>query len=229
MRILFFLLLFANLLFFAFSQGYFGKKSSPDAHRLEKQVNPERLRLAQLPDGTPADKASDGEVSVSAAASPEVEADAAVPPAAPAAANVPPACIRMSGLTPDVAVQLAGQATILRLKATQHDAGGWWVFIPPQSDRAAAEKKADELTQLGVKDFFINNSDNQKFAISLGIFSGEEAAQRHLAQLREKGVRSARVGPRRLENAQLEIRGDPLVVAVFREALPAGVTVRDCP
>jgi hypothetical protein len=227
MRVLLFLLVFANMLFFAYGQGYFGQKSSPDAHRLEKQVNPERLRLLWPPGEAP----DDGD------ASPEIAAQPAAPPPAPAASSSAPvadACIRINGLVPDMAVQLAGQATILRLKATQIEAAnGWWVFIPPQPDRAAAEKKAGELTQLGIRDFFITNAsgDTPQFAISLGIFSGEEAARRHLEELRAKGVRSARVGPRRLDKAQqnLEIQGDPLTVAVFRNALPAGSNVRNCP
>ncbi|MDR0735716.1 MAG: SPOR domain-containing protein [Zoogloeaceae bacterium] len=233
MRVLFFLLVFANLLFFAYGQGYFGQKSSPDAHRLEKQVNPERLRLLWPPGEAPANVDSPPETTAEPAILPSatLPTDASVA-AAPLPAFAAAACVRISGLTPDVAVQLAGQATILRLKATQIEAAnGWWVFIPPQADRAAAEKKAGELTQLGIRDFFITNHDAQQFAISLGIFSSEEAAHRHLEELRGKGVRSARVGRRRLEKAQqgLEIQGDPLMVAVFRDALPAGSNVKDCP
>jgi hypothetical protein len=226
MRVLLSLLVFANLLFFAHGQGYFGQKSSPDAHRLEKQVNPERLRLLRSPGEAP----DDGDTS------PEVTAQSAVSPlpavATPPSASVADACIRIVGLAPEMAVQLAGQATILRLKATQLEAAnGWWVFIPPQPDRTTAEKKAGELTQLGVRDFFIANHGTQPFAISLGIFSSEEAAHRHLEELRGKGVRSARVGRRSLERAQqnLEIQGDPLVVSVFRGALSADSVVRDCP
>ncbi|MDR0674280.1 MAG: SPOR domain-containing protein [Zoogloeaceae bacterium] len=226
MRVLLFLLIFANLLFFAFGQGYFGQKPSPDAHRLEKQVNPERLRLMWPP----------GEDPVELDSSPKATAEPAVPPSAavtpPSASVVADACIRINELAPDMAVQLAGQATILRLKATQIEAANaWWVFIPPQADRAAAEKKAGELTQLGIRDFFITNNAPQQFAISLGIFSTEESAHKHLEGLRAKGVKSARVGRRRLEKTQqsLEIRGDPLVVSVFRNALPAESNVRDCP
>ncbi|MDR1349290.1 MAG: SPOR domain-containing protein [Zoogloeaceae bacterium] len=233
MRVLFFLLLFANLLFFAYGQGYFGQKPSSDAHRLEKQVNPERLRLTWLPDEAPADAAlPPSEVTAAPAVLPSAVATVAsvapVPSSAPVTAAV---CIRINGLAPDDAVQLAGQATILRLKATQLEANGWWVFIPPLADRAAAEKKAAELTQLGIRDFFIANNGAQQFAISLGIFSSEESAHRHLEELRGKGVRSARVGPRRLEKAQqsLEIRGDPLVVTAFRGALPADATTSNCP
>jgi hypothetical protein len=220
MRILSFLLVFANLLFFAYAQGYFGGKTSPDANRLEKQVNPERLRLLGLPDNAP-------ENDVLPPQSQEEASGTSAPPPV-AAAEV---CLRVDGLAPDLAVQLAGQATILRLAATQHDVGGWWVFIPPQADRAAAEKKAGELTQLGIQDFFIVNNGAQKFAISLGIFSSEEGAYRHLARLREKGVKSARVDQRHRESApqSLEVRGDPLVVTAFRGLLPAGANTRDCP
>jgi hypothetical protein len=234
MRVLFFLLIFANLLFFFHAQGYLGQKVSPDAHRMEKQVNPERLRLMAQSDAAPADATLSPEVAPEpsapppAALPPIVALNPAMSPPVPVTAN---ACIRLSGLAPDDAVQLAGQATILRLKATQLEANGWWVFIPSQPDRATAERKAGELAQLGIRDFFITNDDTRLFAISLGIFSSEESAHRHLEGLRAKGVRSARVGRRRLEKAQqgLEIQGDPLVVTVFRNSLPANSNVKDCP
>ncbi|MGB4673915.1 MAG: hypothetical protein WBH99_08235, partial [Azovibrio sp.] len=45
MRALVFFLILANLLFFAYTQGYLGTAEAPDALRIEQQVHPERLRL----------------------------------------------------------------------------------------------------------------------------------------------------------------------------------------
>ena len=45
MKTIVFLLVLANLLFYAFGAGYFGRPDNPDAVRLEKQVLPERMRI----------------------------------------------------------------------------------------------------------------------------------------------------------------------------------------
>lgn len=72
-----------------------------------------------------------------------------------------------------------------------------WVYMPPQTDRAAAEKKISELENLGVTEYHLETAEGKwQWAISLGVFSSEERAGNFLAELRGKGVRSARMGPR---------------------------------
>ena len=62
--------------------------------------------------------------------------------------------------------------------------------------RADADKKANELRALGISDFFVvQEAGPVQFALSLGVFKTEEAANNHLAQLRSKGIRSAIVAP----------------------------------
>ncbi len=76
-------------------------------------------------------------------------------------------------------------------------AATWWVYIPPLPNRAAAEKKTAELKNLDVPEYFIVQEDGpRRHSISLGIFSNETAARERLKELQNKGVRSARVGPR---------------------------------
>lgn len=72
------------------------------------------------------------------------------------------------------------------------------VYIPPLGSKAAAERKAAELTRLGINDFFIiqDNSGGLRWGISLGIFKSEEAAKQWLASLISQGVRSAKLGER---------------------------------
>jgi hypothetical protein len=54
-----------------------------------------------------------------------------------------------------------------------------------------------ELQALGVSDYFaVEGEGPMRNAISLGIFRSEQAANDFLESLREKGVRSARVGVR---------------------------------
>ena len=76
------------------------------------------------------------------------------------------------------------------------EGSGWWVFVPPLPNKAAAEKKAGELRQFGVTDYFIVPDGFNRYAISLGVFSSEKGGQDRLAELKDKGVRSARLAPR---------------------------------
>jgi hypothetical protein len=77
------------------------------------------------------------------------------------------------------------------------ETASWWVFIPPQGGRQGALKKAAELKGLGVGEYFVVQEEGEyRWAVSLGVFRSEEAAQSRLAGLRTQGVRSARVGPR---------------------------------
>jgi hypothetical protein len=79
------------------------------------------------------------------------------------------------------------------------ETAGWWVFIPPQGSRPAALKKAGELKGLGIDEYFIVQEEGpHHWAVSLGVFRTEEAAQARLATLQKRGVRSAQVGPREM-------------------------------
>jgi hypothetical protein len=95
-------------------------------------------------------------------------------------------------------------------KVSQRDAGdSYWVYIPPLKTPADAEKKAGELKARGVTDFYIvQDNDQWRYAVSLGVFKTEEAANISLGQLRQKGVRSAVVGPRGVKSSTFVIR-DP--------------------
>lgn len=150
---------------------------------------------------------------VSAVASNEpqpVEAPAAppVPPAPPGKAAAPaPAkpvgqCLEWQNLA-DADLDRARQALQgLKLadKASfrkSEKVTGYWVYVPPRASLADAQKKVGELKARGVGDIFILQENTaMRFAISLGVFSTEAAATNYLAQLREKGVRSAISGPR---------------------------------
>lgn len=88
-------------------------------------------------------------------------------------------------------------------------ANSYWVYIPPLKSRQDAQKKVDELKTLGVEDSFVMQDANKwRHAISLGVFSTVDAAEKYLLTLREKGVKSAKSGPRNPEGglARLVIR-----------------------
>jgi hypothetical protein len=67
----------------------------------------------------------------------------------------------------------------------------YWVFVPPVSDRRTAEVNMAQLRRQGVTEMSIR-PDN---AISLGVFSTEEAARRYLSSLEAKGVKGGESGP----------------------------------
>ena len=93
----------------------------------------------------------------------------------------------------------------------------YWVFIPPAPNRSAADRRMEELKAQGVKDLLLVDGGPQRFAISLGIFRTEDAAQARLAALEAQGVKTARVGARVQAIAQtaLVVR-DPPAPAVAR-------------
>ncbi len=66
-----------------------------------------------------------------------------------------------------------------------------WVFVAPVRDRRIAEATMAQLRRQGVADLSIR-PDN---AISLGVFSTEDAARRFLTSLEAKGVKGAEIGP----------------------------------
>jgi len=75
--------------------------------------------------------------------------------------------------------------------------GGFWVFIPPLKTSADVQRKVAQLKKLGVDDYFVVPEEGIWLnTISLGVFRTEDAAQKFHVSLREKGVRSAKVGER---------------------------------
>ena len=199
MRAFVFLLVLANLLFFAYAQGHFGQPVSPDAGRAAQQVDPERIHIVAR-----------GEPPLSVAAKPSES------------------CLLWSGLIAADADRLArlvaerAPAARLTRRAEETTSTAWWVFIPPLPSKADADRKAAELKNIGVTDFFIvQDAGPNRLAVSLGVFATEAAATAHLESLRGKGVRTARSGPKGEVEPHLavEVRGAEGQLAGLREAL----------
>ena len=203
MKVLVFLLVLANLLFYAFSAGYFGRPENPDAGRLEQQVEPDKMRLVSHGEAPPASKKVVEPPPV-AEAEPAPVAEAVPAPApAPAPVAVEKICLRWEHLPVADANRLAARidekfAGFKQVKrAVAAEGAGWWVYIPPLPGKDEAEKKAGELRQFGITDYFIiQEAGPNRFAISLGVFSSEKGAQERLAELKAKGVRSAKLNIR---------------------------------
>lgn len=187
MRALVFLLVAANLVFFAWTQGYLGSRESPDAVRLTQQLEADKLTVLSRND-PPAARPEP--------AAPRNEAAVDKP------ATVADRCVAWPGLAESAAAEIETLlaekfAALRRVRHVVPEAASWWVFIPPQANKAEADKKASELKKLGVPEFFIvQDAGPNRFAISLGIFSSEQAANDRLEVLKGKGVRSAKAGRR---------------------------------
>ncbi len=191
MRILVFLLVLANLLLFAYAEGYFGRPDNPDAVRVDQQVRPEKVRIVARGE-PPAEARADAVRETRGADAPSEEAG-----------NPATVCIAWGDMAHDdadrLSALLAEKFDAFRQTRRQlvPDGGTWWVFIPPLPTKADADRKAAELKRLGLTDYFIiQEAGPNHLAISLGVFSAEAGAQEHLAALRARGVKSARAGPR---------------------------------
>ena len=124
------------------------------------------------------------------------------PAPAPVTASARAACLEWGGFGAGELARAQGALDRLALGARAHRVevsvtAGYWVFIPPQRSQAAMERKVTELKELRVSEYFpVLDAGRWRYAISLGVFRSEEGATRYLAQLRQKGVRSATVGER---------------------------------
>jgi pyruvate/2-oxoglutarate dehydrogenase complex dihydrolipoamide acyltransferase (E2) component len=143
--------------------------------------------------------AADAANAASAAASAPATAVAAAPAPAPAFA-----CTEIGPLDATDARRFEARLAALDLGDRQsrqtvqaQDVTSWLVHIPSQGSKEAADKKAAELRNLGVENFYIMQGDSPlKYAISLGVFKTESGAQALLAQLGKQGVHTARIAPR---------------------------------
>lgn len=171
MRALIAVLLVANLALLGYGLLASREREGAEARLLENQVNAARIRIVR------------GE--------PEP-----VPPPAPEV------CVEWAPLT---AEELARAREALQPLALGDRLGaspvtvttGWWVYVPPQKTRAAADRELARLAAAGVRDtFLVQETGDMRFAISLGIFRTEEAALRFRDGLKARGVTNAVAGPR---------------------------------
>lgn len=103
----------------------------------------------------------------------------------------------------------AAQAALSRLglkaearQQAAQDAVRYWVFIPPRQSLEEAQAKVSELRALGVQESFIVQEAKWRNAISLGVFRDEALADKFLADLKSRGVRSAIKSQRNHEGGQ---------------------------
>jgi hypothetical protein len=217
MRTLFLLLVLANIAFFAWARYVTPPEAAADPLPLGRQIDADKLKV----------------VAPAALSSLAVR---------PTPASAPPAalkCMEWGSFTLAELPRAQGALEPLALgprlaQRRTEEAAGWWVFIPPQGSRAGALKKAGELKALGVDEYFVVQDEGAfRWALSLGVFRSEEAAQARLTALRGQGVRSAQIGAREtaVPKVWLQVKGvDAALYARLAEAARSvdGTELRDC-
>jgi hypothetical protein len=214
MRTVCFILVLANVAFFAFARLVGGAEASGDAQIIGQQLNPEKVRLL----------------------APEQASALTRKPEPPKVASV---CLEWGAFVggetarAEQALEPLGLGAKL-IQRKQDDVAGFWVYIPPLSSRQVATQKAAELKRLGVDDYFVVPDDPKwRNAISLGVFKTEEAAKARLDALRAKGVKSATTGAREtpLGKTYFQVREANSTLAAKLDELKqgfAGTEVREC-
>jgi hypothetical protein len=217
MRAAFLILLLANLGFFAWWR-YGAPSEAADPAPLARQIEPEKLKVVATKDLPPPSPPK-----------PAAAIKAEPPPPPPASPPVALKCLEWGSFTladasnAEKTLEPLALGTRLAQRRTEETAG-WWVFIPAQKDpnqRQAALRKAAELRNLGIEDYFIVQEEGQhRWALSLGVFRTEESARARLAVLRAQGVRTALVGAREtvVPKVWLQVKGvDPALEAKIKE------------
>jgi len=199
LKFVFWLLAGVNLLVLAIGQGYLGsfRTETREPARLKNQLQANKLSLLTQEQAT-------------APAAPPA-AEEAVPAAAAPAPPPSYACTEVGNFLLADGRRFEAQVAALDLGDRQsrrnvagQDISSYMVYIPPQGSKEGADRKAGELKQLGVTNYFIINEGSPlRWGISLGVFKSENSAQSQLASLNKQGVHSARVAPRYSASKQL--------------------------
>ena len=195
LKFVFWLLAGINLLVLAIGQGYLGsfRSETREPARLKNQLQASKLTLLTQEQAT---------------------APAAPPATEAAAAPAPPpsyACTEVGNFLLADGRRFEAQVAALDLGDRQsrrnvagQEISSYMVYIPPQGSKEGADRKAGELKQLGVTNYFIMNEGSPlRWGISLGVFKSENSAQSQLASLNKQGVHSARIAPRYSTSKQM--------------------------
>jgi hypothetical protein len=128
---------------------------------------------------------------------------------------------------------LAGLGQVSSHQATAQVFVGYWVLIPPQASRSAANAIGEQLKAKGIKDFWIVSKGAVKNGISLGVFSQKDNVDSFAQRIRDKGFTvEIRNKTKAAQQLWLDYSGSKAIVpAEIDSRAPAGVTIeaKDCP
>ena len=198
MRLLFFVLLLANVL----AAGYYSYRDDRGhaAKIAHTPLNADRIRLIDASRNAPSQGPS------------------------PTSDVAGPSCYEWVGLTPEAAEQ--AQRALAKLgfgeKVTRGRTETYWVYIPALKTRQEAEKKLKELIALGIEGSrVIEQADNSPFAILLGAYPTAEVALVRLNQLKELGVKSAALDKRETIDDRFELLAEDVALLAQLNRLKA--------
>jgi len=196
LKFIFWALLAANAVLLAYSQGYLGKVegSEREPQRLKTQLASERM------------------VMLSAAEARAVAETATAAPATPEAPPVPEpepvatiACTQAASFAAGDARRFETRIERLGFGARQsrtsvphQEVTSHLVYLPPNGGKDGADRRVAELKEKGIAgDYFVMQGEGpMKWAVSLGVFKTDTAAQGLMTALGKQGVRGVRVLPR---------------------------------
>jgi len=190
MKLLFLILLLADLALFAIQRGALGAlpESGREPERVERQIEPDRIRVLSDDEARALrDKARQ----VAAVSIPGVDLTTGA------------ACVEFGDFAAEgnlgrIHDRLAALDLGERLATRNVEAPGWFmVYIPPLKSRAEVDRVVDDLRARGVKDMaVIGDNTALRNGISLGSFRDPELAAKHLTEIEKLGVKGARVAER---------------------------------
>lgn len=216
LRLVALLLLLANALYFAWSQGLllswgWGPAQQSEPQRLQQQIRPEAIRIL------PPEEAR------------RLEATAAAAPRSAECLQAGPFDdTQLAALRPLMAPWPAASWSLEPVA----EPARWIVYMGKYASAEHVARKKSELRQLGISFESLSNAELEP-GLSLGGHATEADAQKQLDQLNGRGVRTARVLQERPE-----MRGQRLTLAAvddglrprleeLRAAIP-GKTLRPC-
>jgi hypothetical protein len=194
LKFVFWALLAANAALFAYAQGYLGKTGGGEREpqRLKNQLATERMVMLTAAEARAA----------AAIATPKAEEAPAQAPAPAPAETI--ACTQAGAFAAGDArrfetriARLDLGARVTRTTVPFQEVTSHLVYLPPRGGKEGADRRVAELKEKGVQNFFVMQGESPlKWAVSLGVFKTEAAAQSLVAALGKQGVRGARVLPR---------------------------------
>ncbi|MEW6646393.1 MAG: hypothetical protein AB1450_04250 [Pseudomonadota bacterium] len=99
-------------------------------------------------------------------------------------------CLRLTGIESKSIAASAAQAltqgggAVKRQGEETGETKRYWVMLPPATSPTAAAPILQRLERAGVKDFYLIRSGENANAISLGVYSAKDSAQRRVQQIR---------------------------------------------
>jgi hypothetical protein len=200
LKFVFWALLAANAALFAYGQGYLGRieGGEREPQRLKSQLARERMVMLSAAEArAAAETASAAPAPAPVAAPPEPE-----PAPAPPVETI--ACTQAGSFAAPDARRFETRIGRLGLGERQsrisvpfQEVSSHLVYLPPNGGKEGADRRVAELKEKGVSNYFVMQGEGpMKWAVSLGVFKTETAAQSLVAALGKQGVRGARVLPR---------------------------------